>query len=91
MQTLIQNHPLVNIETERTRVHGQLVETLTRYYLESNRAGEWEYLYNVWVEGWSDDRGIDLTGFPAPCDPAITVNEDAADWFTSIFTGIQMF
>lgn len=95
MQTLIQNQTLVNTETEATRIQAQMVQCLTTYYLrvieQFPTLNRWEDLYRVWAETWSDDRGIDITRFPVPCDPAVTVNEDAFLWQISVATGINQF
>lgn len=94
MQTLIQTLSPVNTQSDAARIQAQMVQCLTPIYLDALTRypnENWERLYGVWAEAWSDDRGIDITRFPAPCDPAVTVNEDAFLWQISIATGINQF
>ena len=86
-QTLIQTQPLVNTEAER--IYNQMVDCVTAHF-DRFPGLVWEETFQLWQQAWSDDRGVDITGFPIAPAP-VAINEDAADWFTSISTGINQF
>lgn len=92
MQTLIQSPAVVNIE----RVYRQMLASATAHYL-TNAAiypdERWENIYNIYLQAWSDDQGVDLSGFSIPAAPLadVTVNEDEVTYRAGLAIGLAMF